>query len=119
VRTRGTRTKKLIVAFHFQFANQAAWKCDECRRQGLEKLRRCGWLNWANEPRRVVWARGGVATECCPTSYVTADSAIYIQEFNAWKLFGGSGVYSLPARTVDAFIVLEHELRSEMRRAQE
>ena len=38
------RTKKLIVAFHFQFSSQAGWRCDVCRRTGLEKKRRCGWL---------------------------------------------------------------------------
>ena len=26
------RTKKLIVAFHFEFSNQAGWKCDVCRK---------------------------------------------------------------------------------------
>jgi len=66
-----------------------------------------------------VWARAGVATECCPTSYVTADSAIYLQEFHAWKLFGAHDVYSLSARTVEAFSILERELRSEIKRAQE
>ena len=28
----GRRTKKLLVAFHFQFSNQAGWECDACRR---------------------------------------------------------------------------------------
>ena len=43
VRAVGGREKKLIVAFHFQFSNQAGWECDACRRAGLEVRRRCGW----------------------------------------------------------------------------
>ena len=31
-RADAARTKKLIVAFHFQFSNQAGWRCDVCRR---------------------------------------------------------------------------------------
>ena len=45
------RKKKLIVAFHFQFSNQAGWKCDACRRSGLERERRCGWLGWPHDGR--------------------------------------------------------------------
>ncbi len=49
MRPDGERKKKLIVAFHFQYANQAAWKCDSCRRGGLELKRRCGFIPAALE----------------------------------------------------------------------
>ena len=49
----------------------------------------------------------------CPTSYITSESMAMLEEFNAWKLFGTSDCYSLPARTVEAISVLENELRSE------
>ena len=46
------RTKKLIVAFHFHlFSNQAGWKCDACRKAGLDVKRRCLWLTAGRENR--------------------------------------------------------------------
>jgi hypothetical protein len=95
--------------------NQAAWKCEDCRRNGLEIRRRCGWLAIDDEPTRVVWARGAVATDRCPVSEVSAESMALIQEFQAWKLFGSVDVFALPARTVEAFFILENELRAEMK----
>jgi hypothetical protein len=62
---------------------------------------------------RVVWLRGQVAVACCPTSYVTAESLALLDEFHAWKLIGAGNVYELPARSVEAFFVLENELRAE------
>jgi hypothetical protein len=80
----------------------------------LERKRRCGWLE-GNEPDppQVVWARGQVAVESCPTSYVTAESLALLEEFHAWKLIGAGDVYRLPARTVEAIFILENEVRSE------
>ena len=95
--------------------NRAAWKCDECRRSGLEIRRRCGWLGIDEQPGRVVWARGAVATSRCPVSEVSAESIAFIQEFQAWKLFGSVDVFALPARTVEAFFILENELRAEIK----
>ena len=109
------RTKKLIVAFHFQFANQAAWKCDSCRASGLEKKRNCGWLNLSPVPGgRPVWARGRVSSETCPASYITSRSLAWIEKFSAWRLLGGMRLEELPARTVDALCILENELRREL-----
>lgn len=108
------RKKKLIVAFHFQFGNKAAWSCDVCRKSGLEKRRRCGWQasNDASDPP-IVWARGRTSLATCPTSYVTAESVALLEEFHAWKLLGSKGFYDLPARLVEAIFVLENELRAE------
>jgi len=108
------RTKKLIVAFHFQFANQAAWRCGQCRKDGLERGRNCGWLPGSDKPKRVVWARRSVAIDSCPVSYVSAESDALLQEFQVWKLFGGLDVFNLPARTAEAFCILENELRAEI-----
>lgn len=114
-----SRTKKLIVAFHFQFGNKAAWKCDACRKSGLEKKRRCGWqAQEAFEVPPIVWVRRRVSITSCPTSYITAESIALLEEFHAWKLLGAGSVYDLPARLVEAIFVLENELRTETSDAQ-
>lgn len=108
------RAKKLVVAFHFQFAKQTAWKCDDCRNSGLENKRRCGWLPEAERaPRKVVWARKQAAVEECPRSYVTAESEALLEEFHAFRVFGCADVSAMTARLVDAICILEQELRSE------
>jgi len=109
-----SEAERLIVAFHFQFANRAAWKCDICRKSGLEKKRRCGWMPSidAGMPA-VVWARNNVVVASCPTSFITAESVALLEEFHVWKLFGASDAYRLPARLVDAIFIIENELRSE------
>lgn len=108
------RTKKLIAAFHFQFTNQAGWKCGECRKQGLERVRRCGWIETkADTPRRPVWVRGRCAIDECPRSYITARSVAWLEAFYAWRLTGRTVLDDLAARTADAFLLLEGELREE------
>lgn len=106
--------KKLIVAFHFQLGNKAAWSCDVCRTSGLERKRRCGWLtNDDTMTSGIVWARGRTTLATCPTSYITSESVALLEEFHAWKLFGAGSFYDLPARLVEAIFVLENELRAE------
>jgi hypothetical protein len=112
VRAVRRRTKKLIVAFHFQLSNQAAWKCDGCRKRGLEKQRRCGWLEQETPPR-VVWARKNQMLTTCPTSYISADSLSWLEQYCTWKLLGRTDIRSLPARAVEAFWILENELLEE------
>ena len=113
MRVERSRKKKLIVAFHFQLGNKAAWKCDQCRKSGLERKRRCGWLaNDLKSTASVVWVRGRVSLTTCPTSYITSESIALLEEFHAWKLLGASNVYDLPARLVEAIFVLENELRT-------
>jgi hypothetical protein len=119
VRSERSTKKKLIVAFHFQLGNKAAWKCDSCRKSGLEKKRRCGWLaQEAGSVSTIVWVRGRVSLTSCPTSYITPESIALLDEFHAWKLFGAGNVYDLPARLVEAIFVLENELRTERNDAQ-
>jgi hypothetical protein len=142
VRIVGRRKKKLIVAFQFQFANQAAWRCDTCRSQGLETRRRCGWLvpngggrltpsllTRAAQKRsehgqgaaattgdqHVVWARRGARATECPKSYISSESLAWIERYQAGRVFGFGDVLTLPARAVDAFCVLETEIAKEKR----
>lgn len=61
----------------------------------------------------MVWARNGAATEECPKSLVSAESIRWLEEYFVWKLADGGDVRSMPARQVDAFLVLEQELRVE------
>ncbi|MEO7142213.1 MAG: hypothetical protein ABI165_01780 [Bryobacteraceae bacterium] len=113
------RSKKLIVAFHFQFSNRAAWECDACRRNGLETKRRCGWKPEAlRTAPHVVWTRREAASDTCPKSYVSAQSLAWIEHFYIWKLAGGN-LLDLPARQVDAFLILEQEWRAETNNVQE
>lgn len=116
MRVDGRRTKKLIVAFHFQQSNQAAWRCDECRRQGLEARRRCGFVaEERRAERRLVWARGRVATDECPKSAVTAQSLEWIEKFLTWKFIGRAELWDWPARDADALLILEREWRDGQR----
>ena len=126
MRVVGARTKKLIVAFHFQFANQAAWRCEECRGSGLERVRRCGFVESGTEaprelkltPQRPVWGKGEAIAFECPRSLITPESLRFIEEFSVWKVGGVRDFMRLPARTAEAFIVLEQELRAEHGRQQ-
>jgi hypothetical protein len=119
VRADGGRSKKLRVAFHFQFSNPAGWRCDECRKSGLETKRRCGRMPAAlATPPRVVWARAGVATNECPKSYVSGASRAWLEEFQAWKRLGYPDPRTLSAREVQAMTILERELLSEVKRGQ-
>ena len=85
-----------------------------CRKSGLERRRRCGWLeNDGSSPAPTVWARGRVSLTSCPTSYISAESIALLEEFHAWKLLGAKSFYDLPARLVEAIFVLEKELSAE------
>jgi hypothetical protein len=113
------RKKKLTVAFHFQHSNQAAWRCDVCRNQGLEKTRRCGWLSDTGETaKRVIWAKGRLSLTTCPRSYITAESIGWLEAYQAWRAFGFGNPAEMPARDVEAFFVLENENNTEKRRDQ-
>jgi hypothetical protein len=90
---------------------QAGWKCDDCRKLGLEKKRNCGWLGAGDG--RVVWLAGrDVTTTECPVSYLTGESVAFLEDFYANEAIGGGGsVWQWPARKVEAFVVLRAEQR--------
>ena len=114
MRVDGSRKKKLTVAFHFQFSNQAGWECDGCRKTGLEMRRRCGWVPAAAESaERVVWARKQVSCEQCPVSYISQQSAAWVEEFLVRKRLGFADAAGMPARDVEAFLILQREWETE------
>lgn len=113
MRSERRRTKKLIVAFQFQFANQAAWNCDDCRKRGLVKTRHCAFAK-ETPAQRPVWSRRGVFATQCPKSLITAESLTFIEEFQIWKRFGCSDIRVMNARKVEALSVLENEWRKEI-----
>jgi hypothetical protein len=114
MRPDGDSKKKLIVAFHFQFANRAGWDCDACRKNGLEAKRRCGFLPAENraEPR-AVWGRKRARTEECPKSFVTGESLALLEEFFVRRRLGMADGMDTPARKVDAFLILREEMERE------
>ncbi len=85
----------------------------------METLRRCGWLGPHSTKPRLVWARSAIALDSCPVSYVTAESLVLVQEFVAWRQSSVAGLLSLPARTAEAFCILEKELKSEIKSEQQ
>jgi hypothetical protein len=114
VRAFGIRKKKLIVAFHFQFANRAGWDCETCRANGLEIKRRCGFLP-AKAPAnsKPVWVRKRAVAEECPKSLVTGESLSLLEEFLVRRRLGIVDSHDLPARKVDAFVILREEMERE------
>jgi predicted RNA-binding Zn-ribbon protein involved in translation (DUF1610 family) len=108
--------KKLIVAFHFQFANRAGWDCDACRKHGLEKKRRCGFIPVEERGElRLVWARKRAQAYECPKSSVTGDSLSLVEEFFVRRRLGMADGMTTPARKVDAFLILREEIEREER----
>ncbi len=115
MRADGGRAKKLIVAFHFQFAQKAAWKCDACRKSGLERTRRCGWLREGGQADgRPVWVRKSAHTTSCPVSYISGESLAWVEEFVGWKTLRYALDREMPARTAEALLLLEAEWQKEI-----
>ncbi len=107
-----------MVAFHFYRTSQAGWKCDQCRRQGLDVKRRCGFLPPEKRgPKKLVWVRGRVSSEECPKSVVTPGSIELLEKFYAWKFAGGGSLDEMWAREADALLILESEWRAELEAA--
>ena len=78
--------------------------------------RRCGFLPAeAVGPPRLVWARGNVALETCPKAYISAESELLVEEFFVRRRFRVFDVERLSARQVEAFMILEKELETELR----
>ena len=61
----------------------------------------------------IVWARGGVRLNVCPKPYITAQSLAWIEQFFMLKALGSKPDLAWPAKTVDAFLALEEEIRKE------
>ena len=69
------------------------------------------------EPERVVWARKRVAASRCPKSLITAESLAWLEAYLVRRRLGGPPADELPAREVEAYLVLERELVAEMEHA--
>ena len=94
-------------------SDPAAWKCDVCRDQRLDKVRRCAFLPVESlGPVRTVWAKGRASTTQCPKSVISATSLTLLEAFSAWRVLGTTQVWRLPAKVVDALFVLQIEWRS-------
>jgi hypothetical protein len=96
-------------------SNQAGWECDACRKYGLEVKRRCGFQGLqAQAVAGPVWLRGKVALNCCPKSYISAESEGMVEDFLVRRRMGGMDFRKLTARQVEAFLVLEQALTEEL-----
>jgi hypothetical protein len=86
-----------------------------CRRSGLEKKRRCGWLGLGEDAGApLVWARRDVSLRTCPKAYITAESQTLVEEFFVRRRLGGVDFAELSARQVEAFAILEKALTARM-----
>jgi hypothetical protein len=65
-----------------------------------------------------VWARKGVAVECCPKSWITAESQALVEEFFIRRRLGSWDFGELSARQVEAFAWLETALAGERKDGQ-
>ena len=116
MRSERDRKKKLIAAFHFQFSKRAGWDCGTCRQQRLEEKRRCGFLPAGQRGGpRIVWGRKLIQVEECPKSLVTGESLALVEEFFVRRRLGIPYSPELPARNVDAFLILSDEMEREER----
>ena len=66
----------------------------------------------ANAP--VVWARKDVMLRTCPKSYITSDSETLVEEFLVRRKLRSIEFGQLDARHVEAFVILEQALTSEI-----
>ena len=119
MRSERGRKKKLIVAFHFHFANaqfagRTGWDCDSCRRHGLEAKRRCGFLAAEHRGKpAIVWGRKQAQAEECPKSLITGESIALLEEFFVRRRLGIAESLDTEARKTDAFLILRDQMERE------
>lgn len=65
-----------------------------------------------------MWGRDGIFTRSCPKSAITAESLHFLEQFRWSKRLGAGDIWTLPARTADAFAVLEEAWQKEQQRVQ-
>ncbi len=56
-----------------------------------------------------MWARRGVATAVCPKSYISGESAAWVEMFAAYKQLGFPDVRTMGAREAEAMLILQQE----------
>ena len=57
-----------------------------------------------------------MAIDCCPRSYITAESECLVEDFFVRRRVTGTRFDDLNARQVEAFVILEQALAEEMSR---
>lgn len=67
---------------------------------------------------RIVWLRGGVASEECPVSSITPQSLYYLERFSIRQTFGIGCIDELPAKEVEALMILEAQWKAEAENGQ-
>ena len=63
----------------------------------------------------MVWGRKRARSEECPKSMITGESLALIEEFLVRRRLGIPHSLDLPARKVDAFLILQDEMEREER----
>ncbi len=92
------------------------WDCGSCRKNGLEKKRRCGFLPHGERgDARIVWGRKQISTEECPKSLVTGESLALLEEFLVRRRLSMPETDDLEARKVDGFLILREQMEREER----
>jgi len=66
----------------------------------------------------VVWAWGRVGITECPRSYITAESAAWLEQYAAWRV-ARRAEPDMPARDLDAMLTLDREFAAEAARTGE
>jgi hypothetical protein len=66
------------------------------------------------EPR-IVWGRKTARAQECPKSMITGESLSLVEEFLVKRRLGIQDSVDLPARKVDAFLILKDEMEREDR----
>lgn len=85
-----------------------------CRRNGLDRKRRCGYLEPEQRgPSLTVWTGGGVGLTECPKPVITSFSVMCIEGFFASRLIRAERWDGVLAKVMDAWQVLAEELRKE------
>lgn len=56
-----------------------------------------------------MWARGPVLLTECPQSFIGPGSLTLLEEHQVWRMGGSGDLRSYPAKSVEAFTVLESE----------
>jgi len=62
-----------------------------------------------------VWGRKGARAEECPKSMITGENLALVEEFLVRRRLGIAQSVDLPARKVDAFLILQDEMEREER----
>lgn len=62
-----------------------------------------------------MWGRKGARAEECPKSMITGESLALVEEFLVRRRLGIAQSVDLPARKVDAFLILQDEMEREER----